>query len=163
MRLVRCVEVKAPLEEVWDYIADPGNYLDFVVGMTRWEVVGKKRNGLGARYKMLVRLGAADVGGQIEIVEWNPPTDMALNSVTGADQRMRWRLRPGSPGMTKVELRWAYGVAGAGIGGLIAERLAAPQLRRDLKASLTMLKRAVEEQRFQREHSGGGGTATATR
>lgn len=154
MRLARSVEVKAPMEEVWDYLVDPANVLDYMVGMTRWEGIGEPASGPGARFKMLIRVGAADVGGVIETVEWNPPTDLAMTSVTGADQRVRWRLRPGSGGRTKVELRWAYGVAGGGIGGLIAERVAAPKLRRDLKASLTMLKRAVEGERFQRNHSG---------
>ena len=144
MRLSRSVEINAPLEEVWDYIADPTNYPHFVAGITRWEILGERRNGLGARYQMLVRAGAADVGGQIEIVEWKPPTDMALHSVTGADQRFRFRLRPGSGGRTKVELRWAYGVAGSGLGGLIAERVAAPQLRRDLKATMVTLKKEIE-------------------
>jgi carbon monoxide dehydrogenase subunit G len=144
MRLSRSVDIKAPLEEVWDYIADPANYLDFIAGLTRWEVVSDEPNGLGARYKMLVRAGAAQVGGIIEIVEWRPPTDMALHSVTGADQRIRWRLRPGSRGRTKAELRWAYGVAGSGLGGLIAERVAALQLRRDLKASMVKLKKEIE-------------------
>jgi carbon monoxide dehydrogenase subunit G len=144
VRLARSVEIKAPLETVWDYIADPDNYLDFVAGLTRWEVVGDDVNGLGARYKMLIRVGATNAGGIIEIVEWRPPTDMALHSVTGVDQRVRWRLRPGSRGRTKAELRWQYGVAGAGFWGLLAERLATPQLRRDLKASMVKLKKEIE-------------------
>lgn len=153
MRLAQTVEIKAPMEEVWDYLIEPDNALDFMVGMTRWESIGESPPGPGARFKMLVKVGAADVGGVIEIVEWNPPTDLAMSSVTGLDQRVRWRLRPGSGGRVKVELRWAYGVAGAGIGGVIAERIAAPRLRRDLKASLTMLKRAIESGRFSR-HAG---------
>jgi carbon monoxide dehydrogenase subunit G len=159
MRLARSVEIKAPMEEVWDYLADPDNYLKFMVGLTRWDVIGEQRNDCGARYKMLLKVGAAEIGGVIEVVEWKPPTDAAMTSVTGADQRARWRLRPGGGGRTKVELRWAYGVAGGGIGGLIAERLAAPQLRRDLKASLTMLKRAIEEQRFEASHTGSAARA----
>jgi carbon monoxide dehydrogenase subunit G len=153
MRLAQSVEIKAPMEEVWDYLVEPANVLGFMAGMTRWEAIGEPRSGPGARFKMLIRVGAADVGGVIETVEWNPPTDLAMTSVTGVDQRVRWRLRPGSDGRTRVELRWAYGVAGGGIGGLIAERVAAPQLRRDLKASLTLLKRAIEGERFQRSHA----------
>jgi carbon monoxide dehydrogenase subunit G len=144
VRLSRSIEIRAPLEEVWDYLADPDKYCDFVAGLIRWDVISDQPNGLGARYKMLIRVGAANAGGIIEIVEWRPPTDMALHSVTGADQRFRWRLRPGSGGRTKAELRWAYGVAGSGLGGLIAERVAARQLRRDLKTSMVTLKREIE-------------------
>jgi uncharacterized membrane protein len=146
MRINEKIVVHAPCEVVWDYIADPDNYPDFMVGLSRWEVEGEPRSGLGARYRILIRVGAADVGGLVEIVEWNPGRDMALNSVTGVDQRARWRLRKVNDNSTRVEFHYAYGVAGAGIAGLIAERLAARQLRRHLKGTLAKLKSLVEGQ-----------------
>ena len=53
---------------------------------------------------------------------------MAWSSVTGVDQRGRWRLREARDGRTRVELRFAYGVAGAGLIGYIAELVAAPSV-----------------------------------
>jgi hypothetical protein len=38
---------------VWDYIVDPDRHLEFMDGMTRWQVEGAKRTGLGARFAML--------------------------------------------------------------------------------------------------------------
>ena len=63
---------------------------------------------------MLLRVGSAEVGGLIEVVEWDPPCELAWTSVTGLDQRGRWRLRELPGDRTRVELRLAYGVAGAG-------------------------------------------------
>ena len=128
MRLNESIVISAPPKLVWDYLADPSNYLHFMSGVTRWEVEGEQRSGLGARYRMLIRVGSAEVGGLIEIVEWNEERDMAWSSVLGVDQRGRWRLRQLPDGRTRVELRFAYGVAGAGIPGWIAELVAAPQL-----------------------------------
>ena len=51
------------------------------------------RAGLGARYSMRMHVGSADVGGLVEIVEFDEPADLAWTSVTGIDQRVRWRLR----------------------------------------------------------------------
>src|SRR4051794_22026551 len=85
MRLDQSVKISAPPQTVWNYLADPENYLRFMSGITRWEVVGDRPNGLGARYRILIRVGAADVGGMIEIVEWNEPFDQAWHSVTGVD------------------------------------------------------------------------------
>jgi uncharacterized membrane protein len=147
MRIYEKVEIDAPCEVVWDYLADPDNYPDFMVGLSRWEIEGEQRNGLGARYRVLIRVGAADVGGLVEIVEWKPGRDIALNSVTGVDQRARWRLRETAEGGTRAEFHYAYGVAGGGIAGLIAERLASRQLRRYLKGTLANLKRVVEGKR----------------
>lgn len=151
MRLKESVVVSAPPKLVWDYIAEPGNYLHFMSGVTRWEVCSEKRNGCGARYRMLIRVGSAEVGGLIEVVEWNEGREMAWSSVTGVDQRGRWRLRELDDGRTRVEFRFAYGVAGSGIPGWIAELVAAPSLSRHVRRSLHQLKRQVEHERLRAE------------
>src|SRR6185369_14032537 len=129
------IVVSAPPKLVWDYLAEPSNYLHFMSGITRWEVAGEQRTGLGARYRMLIRVGSAEVGGLIEIVEWH-------------EQRGRWRLRELDDGRTRVELRFAYGVAGSGIPGWIAELVSAPQLGGHLRRSLQQLKRQVEHEQL---------------
>ena len=146
MRIEQKVTVEAPRHLVWEYVTEPANYPVFIDGMTRWEVAGDRHKGLGARYRMLIRVGAADVGGLIEIVEWQPDGDMAWSSVTGVDQRGRWRLRDQGDDRTRVTFRFQYGVAGGGITGLIAERVAGISLNRRFRVSLLNLKRAVEEQ-----------------
>ena len=151
MRISESLEVAVSPQEVWDYIAEPENYLRFMSGVTRWEIAGEKRNGLGSRYRMLIRVGAAEVGGLIEFVEWSEPRDMAWTSVTGIDQRGRWRVRALPDGRSRVELRYQYGVAGAGISGLLAERVAGPTLRRHIRRTLHQLKRQVEHERLRTE------------
>jgi uncharacterized membrane protein len=153
MRLGESIVVAAPPKLVWDYIADPANALHYLSGITRWEVEGDQRSGLGARYRMLMRVGAAEMGGLVEIVEFSEPRDMAWSSVTGVDQRGRWRLRKAGGGRTRVEFRFAYGVAGAGITGYISERVAAPSVRSHLRRSLTELKRQVEQEQRRVEAS----------
>jgi uncharacterized membrane protein len=146
MRIEQSITVDAPRREVWEHVTEPANYPVFMEGLTRWDVDGERHTGLGARYRMLLRVGAADVGGLIEIVEWQPEGDMAWSSVTGVDQRGRWRLREHADGRTRVTFRFAYGVAGGGIAGMIAERVAARSLRRRFRQSLLNIKRAVESE-----------------
>jgi uncharacterized membrane protein len=151
MRLKESIVISAEPRLVWDYIADPGNALHYMSGITRWEVVGEQRSGLGARYRMLMRVGSAEVGGLIEIVEWAEERDMAWSSVTGVDQRGRWRLRTVDGGRTRVEFRFSYGVAGAGITGYISELVAAPIVGSHLRRSLQQLKRQVEHEKLRAE------------
>ena len=151
MRLNESIVISAPPKLVWDYLAEPSNYLHFMSGVTRWEVVGEQRTGLGARYRMLIRVGSAEVGGLIEVVEFSEQRDMAWSSVTGVDQRGRWRLREAADGRVRVELRFAYGVAGSGIIGYVSERVAAPSLGRHMRRSLQQLKRQVEHERLRQE------------
>ena len=121
MRLNQSIVIAAPPKLVWDYITDPANVLHYMSGVTRWEVVGEQRTGLGARYRMLIKVGSAEVGGLIEVVEFTNERDMAWSSVTGVDQRGRWRVRELGPDRTRVELRFAYGVAGSGLVGYLSE------------------------------------------
>ncbi len=144
MRVVEQIEIGAPCRLVWDRVADPGGYLSFMSGITRWQPCGEQPTGKGARFRMLMRVGSADVGGLIEIVEYAEPSDLAWNSVTGVDQRGRWRVRSRGEGRTHVELRLQYGVAGSGLLGWVAEQLAAPEVRGHLRRSLQQLKRQVE-------------------
>ena len=82
MRLNESIVISAPPKLVWEYIADPDNVLHYMSGVTRWEVVGDRRTGLGARYRMLIRVGSAEVGGLIEVVEFKPGRDLAWVSAT---------------------------------------------------------------------------------
>jgi uncharacterized membrane protein len=147
MRVQAAIHVSAPPHAVWEHIADPARYLHFMSGVTRWEVVSEEPRGLGTRYRMLLRVRSAEVGGLIEVVEWSPCSDLAWSSVTGVDQRGRWRLRE-REGSTRVELRLHYGVAGSGVFGWLAERLAGPTVSGHLRRSLQQLKRQVEHEQF---------------
>ena len=151
MRVAESIEVNAPPALVWAHVSDPGRYLHFMSGVTRWSVDGDRATGIGARYRMLLRVGSAEVGGLIEVVEFNEPNDMAWSSVTGVDQRGRWRLRDAGNGRTRVELRFAYGVAGSGLTGYVSELVAAPRLSSHLRRSLQQLKRQVEHERLREE------------
>ncbi len=168
MRVAARIDVSAPPAAVWELITDPSRYLHFMAGLTRWEVAGDERAGPGARYRMLMRVGSAEMGGLVEVVEWTPERDMAWTSVTGVDQRGRWRLRELGRDRTRVELRLSYGVAGSGPMGWVAERVAAPTVTRHLRRSLQQLKRQVEHEQLRRQAAarrsarGGGARARAT-
>lgn len=150
MRVGGSTQVAAPIDRVWEIVSDPTRALSFLSGVTRWEVDGEQASGLGARYRVLFRVGAAEIGGLVEVVEWDPPCELAWTSVLGVDQRGRWRLREDARGRTRVEMRLAYGVAGAGLSGWIAERLAAPTLRRQIRRTLQQLKRLAEHEQLRR-------------
>lgn len=150
MRVVAGIEIAASPDAVWEYVSDPERYLHFMSGITRWEVVSDEPRGLGARYRMLLRVGSAEVGGLIEVVEYDERRDLAWTSVTGIDQRGRWRLRERPGGRTRVELRLSYGIAGAGLFGWLSERIGAPTVNGHLERSVRQLKRQVEQEQTRR-------------
>lgn len=138
----------APIEDVWSIVTDPERVLSYMSGITRWEVAGDLRTGLGARYRILFRIGAAEVGGLVEVVEFDEPCDFAWTSVTGLDHRGRWRLREAPGGRTRVEFRLSYVVAGSGLSGWVAERIAAPSVAGHVRRTLQQLERLVEHEQL---------------
>lgn len=148
MRINRATVLAAPIEDVWAIVTDPERVLGYMSGVTRWEVAGERATGLGARYRMLFRVGAAEVGGLVEVVEFDEPCDFAWTSVTGLDHRGRWRLREAPGGRTRIELRLAYVVEGAGLSGWVAERVAAPTVSGHVRRTLEQLTRLVEHEQL---------------
>jgi len=91
-----------------------------------------------------MRIASVELGGLVEIVEFDPPCDMAWSGVTGVEQRGRWRLRHRKRGGTHVELRLTYHAPG-GLMGAIADLVASSIVKRDLQRSLDALKRGLEK------------------
>lgn len=148
MRVTASLVIAASPERVWPIVSDPERALSFMSGVTRWEVVSEQPTGIGARYRILLRVGSAEIGGLIEVVEWDPARELAWTSVTGIDQRGRWRLRDVGAARTRVELRLAYGVAGSGLSGWVAERITAPTITGHLRRTLRRLKQIVEQEQL---------------
>jgi acyl-CoA synthetase (AMP-forming)/AMP-acid ligase II/uncharacterized membrane protein len=143
VRVDKSILIDAPREEIWELVSDPCRYPDFTAGLTRLEHKGGPPLGLGARYSVRVRVGSADVGGLVEIVEFDEPRDLAWSSVTGIDQRLRWRLRESDDGRTRVTLRLAYQAPG-GLLGLLSDQVGKPMVARNLEQTLHNLRTEIE-------------------
>ncbi len=138
MRIEQKIEVDAPVAEVWQRVHDPSRHGRYMDGFGHWRALGEQTSGCGARYKLHMQVGSALVGGIVEIVEEEPPHDMAWVSVTGVEHRGRWRLRETAPGRTAVTLRLSYQTPG-GIVSLLVDRLSAPFVRANLRRVLDAL------------------------
>jgi carbon monoxide dehydrogenase subunit G len=99
MRVERDIAIDAPPDRIWELLRNPDNYDGFWHGITRLQRRNKK-DGLGARFTIRMRIGSADIGGLVEIVECDENADMAWTSITGIDHRVRWRLREADDGRT---------------------------------------------------------------
>jgi acyl-CoA synthetase (AMP-forming)/AMP-acid ligase II/carbon monoxide dehydrogenase subunit G len=144
MRVEKTAAIDASREEIWERVADPCAYPRFVAGVTRLERKSEEpERGIGARYTVRFRVGSADVGGLVEIVEFEEPADLAWTSVTGIDQRLRWRLREADDGRTLVTLRLAYDAPG-GLLATMSEQVSRPMVARNLEQTLHNLRSEIE-------------------
>jgi acyl-CoA synthetase (AMP-forming)/AMP-acid ligase II/uncharacterized membrane protein len=144
MRVEKTIVIDGSCEEIWELIADPCVYPRFMHGLTRLErKADGPEQGVGARYSLRLHVGSADVGGLVEIVEFDEPADLAWTSVTGIDQRLRWRLRETDDSRTRVTVRLAYDAPG-GLLGTLSEQVSKPMVAGNLEKTLHNLKAEIE-------------------
>src|SRR3954452_5259251 len=142
MHIEESIEVEAPREEVWKFVSQPERYEEVMLGSHWAPVPGEPTTGPRARFRISIEVRSIDLGGLVEIVEWDPPHELTWTSITGIDQRGRWILRD-CPIGTRASIRASYQVPG-GVLALMASRLSKPLIRRDLRRSVAALKETVE-------------------
>jgi fatty-acyl-CoA synthase len=143
MRIEQSIDVNATPEEIWPLISEADGLAKVLAGVTRWEVEGRRKSGLGTRYKMLMEVGSAQIGGLIEVVEYHECLDLAWTSITGIDQRGRWRLREQPDGSTRVTLRLSYHSPGTFFAPL-TDQISSRIVRGNIKESLERLRAELE-------------------
>jgi uncharacterized membrane protein len=143
MRVERQLTIKGDRHAIWDLISEPEQYPSFMPNLERWETVTEGPAEVGSRYTVHWKIGAAPVGGVIELVEFDSARDLAWLSITGVSTRGRFRLRDAGNNGTRVTFRLSYQSPG-GLLGLLADRVAARQVGRTLADSLTNLRELVE-------------------
>ncbi|HEX3508752.1 MAG TPA: SRPBCC family protein [Candidatus Dormibacteraeota bacterium] len=117
------VIVKTTPERAFDYFADHRHVAAVLQGVTRWEPIGKKLEGIGARYEVeMVALGFP-LTSVLRLNRWRRPHEIGWTSEKGLIKQ------EGGFTFTKVKdgvhivLRIAYTPPGAMLGGAVAGRL----------------------------------------
>lgn len=127
MRIETRRPVAATPAQVWNVVSDP-----CVIGaLSDTLIVDELEPGtkpdVGTRYRALLRVGPVPVGGNVEIIEFDAPRDMAWTTLTGVDHRLRLRLRERPEGGTWLTIRFAYDSPGL-LGG-VADVVSFPMVR----------------------------------
>jgi uncharacterized membrane protein len=143
MRVERHCVIEADRDTVWKVVSDPDCYPEFIASLERWEPATKGPAKKGARYTVHWKIGSVPIGGVVEVSEFDPARDLAWIGVSGVSLRGRFRIRDHGDGHTQVTFRLAYESAG-NLLGLIADRVAARQVGRNMTATLKNLKQMVE-------------------
>ena len=144
MRIEERVEVDAPIESVWERVADPRHWPRDLGRMRAEHMDDSPDEGVGARYQLHIDVGALDVRSVIEVTEWQQPETMTWHAITGLEQSGSWLMRSLDDGRTEVTLRVRYQAAG-GIAALLTDEVSARFVRRYVRDALRGLARRVGE------------------
>jgi uncharacterized membrane protein len=161
MRIEEAVEVDAPTARVWKLIEDPAALTGLDDGLSVEADPETPNGGLHARYRVLVHVGPVPVAAQVEIVELIEGRELAWTSLTGIDQRFRFRLRELDGGRTRLVLRFGY--SSPGPLGILADLASYGRVCATLRRLLGAVKVEAERAPAAGRRSGGRGKSAAPR
>lgn len=129
---------------VFALVSDPNRYPEFFVGITRWEPASRKRRGPGARFRVRMKVGSIEAGGEVKVTAWKSERLIAWASERGIPQSGAWRMRPVRSG-TELRLEVEFDLSGGPLGRLV-ERFVSRIVGRNLSATLLSVRRIVERE-----------------
>jgi len=137
------VDVRCTPERAFDYFADYRHVAHVLDGVSRWEPIGSRTQGVGARYRVeMVALGLP-LKNVLRLDRWRPPEEIGWVSEAGPiKQRGGFRFRKTEEGV-HIDLGIGYEPPGSFIGVAVAGRLT-PLVQRRLEAALDRIRETLE-------------------
>ena len=142
MRVSQRIHIDREPKEVFALLSDTPRYPEFLTAMTRWKPMSEKTQGVGARFRILMKVGSVEVGGIVEVTRWDEDACIEWSAVQGVRQAGRWLVTP-SDGGTDFRVEIDYDIGG-GLVGKLVERIAARTITRNLWATLLGARRIIE-------------------
>ena len=117
------VTVKVPPERAFDYFADYRHVAAVLEGVSRWEPVGPKTTGSGARFNVEMQALGMPLRNVLRLNRWRRPHEIGWVSESGLiKQDGGFTFKKAQDGV-RIELRIAYEPPGSFVGGAVAGRL----------------------------------------
>ena len=104
----------APLERVFDYMADSSNVPEWFYGVQRFEPLTDLKRGLGSRYAISVNVGRT-LTAKFECTEFIENELIAVQTFDGLHASSRWTFEPDGAG-TSIRGEFDYTLPGGPAG-----------------------------------------------
>ena len=136
------VTVEAGSAACFAFIADHTNTPRFMRGIKRYEPIGSKSQGKGARFVTVAQVAGRNIESELEITGWSDGKQMVASSVKGPKTRGSWTFAARDDSSTDITLKYEYEVPG--ILRLIPSKVVEATIEGELKKSLGQLKKLIE-------------------
>jgi len=137
------VTVKASPERAFDYFADHRHVAEVLDGVSKWEPVGTKTRGVGARYNVELVAFGLPLENVLRLDRWERPEEIGWVSESGLikqDGGFRFEKVPAG---VRIELRIAYEPPASFVGAALARPLDG-MVRERLKKALERIRDRLE-------------------
>jgi uncharacterized membrane protein len=123
LRFSASVTVKVSPERAFDYFADYRNVAQVLEGVSRWQPIGAKSEGEGARYDVAMTTLGFPLENVLVLDRWRRPSKIGWVSESGLIRQRGGFTFTDTPGGVRIELEIAYEPPGGVIGAAVARRL----------------------------------------
>jgi uncharacterized membrane protein len=117
------VTVACSPERAFDYFADFRNVAAVLDGVSKWEPIGRKTRGVGARYSVEMLAFGFPLKNVLRLNHWAPGEEIGWVSESGLIKQEGGFTFSEVPKGARIELRIAYEPPAAFIGGAISRRV----------------------------------------
>jgi len=137
------VTVKASPERAFDYFAEHRHVAEVLDGVSKWEPVGTKTGGVGARYNVELVTFGLPLESVLRLNRWSRPKEIGWVSESGLikqDGGFRFEKVPAG---VRIELHIAYEPPASFVGAALARPLDG-MVRERLKKALERIRDRLE-------------------
>ena len=138
------VTVKSSPERAFDYFADHRNVAAVLEGVSKWEPVGTKTRGVGARYNVELVAFGLPLRSVLRLNRWRRPEEIGWVSESGLVKQDGGFTFEKTPAGVRIELRIAYEPPASFVGAALARPLDRV-VRQRLKRALERIRDKLEE------------------
>src|SRR5438477_9209323 len=117
------VTAKASPERAFDYFADHRHVAEVLEGVSRWEPIGGKTRGTGARYRVEMRALGLPLKSVLRLNRWRRPREIGWISESGLIKQEGGFRFTAIPDGVRIDLHIAYEPPASVIGATVARRL----------------------------------------
>jgi uncharacterized membrane protein len=138
------VTVKTSPERAFDYFADHHHVAEVLDGVSKWEPVGTKTRGAGARYNVELVAFGLPLRSVLRLNRWRRPEEIGWVSESGLIKQDGGFRFEKAPAGVRIELRIAYEPPASFVGAALVRPL--DRVVRDrLKHALERIRERLEE------------------
>jgi len=117
------VDVQTSPERAFDYFADHRHVAKVLEGVSRWQPIGERTRGTGARYSVEMLAFGFPLENVLRINRWTRPKEIGWVSETGPIKQEGGFTFTETPEGVRVKLRIAYEPPGSIVGAAVARRV----------------------------------------
>ena len=137
------VNVKTSPERAFDYFADHRHVAQVLEGVNRWEPIGPRTRGLGARFDVEMVAIGLPLKNVLRIDRWRRGREIGWISESGLIKQQGGFTFTSRPDGVRIELRIAYEPPASVIGAAVARQLDGA-VRRRLERALEKIRGVLE-------------------